>query len=262
MDDAGRYRLTLLLDGRRVMNGWWGREATGRKKFSATVGDYGRDGAPMVLPPPKKSRVGLVIGIAGGVFVVILAIPLTLVMIGVKTESGFPEANFALTLPRTLLDGRYELTKDLSDFLGRKIEKDSKGIWDAKITHGVVGRYSLGGDLTRGALLISGLYGRLKNMDETRFNALKRDGEAAGVTVAVPPKDVAPPGAAVRISCEVLSRKQPSLTITYPVCAWADGNTSALVAEMTFGTANAGLDLKSAARTTLQVRSETVKAIK
>ncbi|MFG3064802.1 hypothetical protein ACGFYM_40605 [Streptomyces sp. NPDC048231] len=49
MDDAGRYRLTLVLDDRRVMDGWWGREATGRKKFAATVGDYGRDGARITL---------------------------------------------------------------------------------------------------------------------------------------------------------------------------------------------------------------------
>ncbi|MET7695783.1 hypothetical protein ABZT06_49365 [Streptomyces sp. NPDC005483] len=217
---------------------------------------------PVVLPPPKKNRVGLVIGIAGGVFVIVLAILLTLVMIGAKAESGFPEADFALTLPRTLLDGRYKLTKDLSDTTGRKIEKDSTGIWDAKITHGVVGRYSLGGNPTKGALVIAGLYGRFKNTDQTRANALKRDGEAAGVTVAVPPRDVTPAGSAVRISCEVLTRKQPALTITYPVCAWADGNTTALVAEMTFSAANADLDLKSAAKTTLQVRSETLKAIR
>jgi hypothetical protein len=216
----------------------------------------------VILPPPKKSRVGLVIGIAGGVFVVVLAILLTLVMIGAKAESGFPEADFALALPRTLLDGRYELTKDLSDTLGRRIEKDSTGIWDAKVTHGVVGRYSLGGDPTKGALTITGFYGRFKNADKTRVNALKRDGEADGVTVAVPPRDVTPTGSAVRISCEVLIRKEPTLTITYPVCAWADGNTSALVAKMTFGAANADLDLKSAARTTLQVRSETLKAIR
>ncbi|WP_406396675.1 hypothetical protein OG806_15260 [Streptomyces sp. NBC_00882] len=216
---------------------------------------------PVILPPPKKSRVGLVIGIAGGVFVVVLAILLTLVTIGAKAESGFPEAEFALVLPRMLLDGRYELTKDLSDILGRRLEKDSTGIWDAKVTHGVVGRYSLGGDPTKGALLITGFYGRFKNADKTRANALKRDGEADGVTVAVPPRDVTPTGSAVKISCEVLIRKRPTLTITYPVCAWADGNTSALVAEMTFGAANADLDLKSAARTTLQVRSETVKAI-
>jgi hypothetical protein len=212
-------------------------------------------------PPPKKSRVGLAIGIVAGVFVVVLAILLTLMLIAVRAESGFPSADFALFLPRTLLDGRYELTKDLSDTVGRRIEKDSRDIWDARITHGVVGRYSLGGDPTKGALVITGIYGRFKHADKTRANALKSDGEAEGVTVAVPPRDVTPEGATVRIGCEVLTRQQTAGTITYPVCAWADGNTSALVAEMTFGAANADLDLRAAARTTLQVRSETLKAI-
>ncbi|WP_225890368.1 MULTISPECIES: hypothetical protein [Streptomyces] len=216
---------------------------------------------PAIPPPPDKSRVGLVTGIVGGVFVIVLAILLTLVRIEAKAESGFPEAEFALVLPRTLLDGRYELTKDLSHTLGRRLEKESTGIRDAKVTHGVVGRYSLAGDTTKGALLVTGFYGRFKNADKTRAIALKRDGEADGVTVAVPPRDVTPTGSAVKISCEVLSRKRPTLTITYPVCAWADGNTSALTANMTFGAANADLDLKSAARTTLQIRSETVKAI-
>ncbi|MFD5594345.1 hypothetical protein [Streptomyces griseorubiginosus] len=215
----------------------------------------------MILPPPKKSRVGLVIGITGGVFVVVMAILLTLVMIRAKAESGFPEAKFALVLPGTVLEGRYELTKDLSDTLGRKLEKESTGIWDAKVTHFVVGRYSPGGDPTKGALLITGFYGRFKNADETRATALKRDGEADGAEVDVPPRDVTPAGSPVRISCEVLIRKRPTLTITYPVCAWADGNTSALMANMTFGARNADLDLKSAARTTLEVRSETVKSI-
>ncbi|MEV7690341.1 hypothetical protein [Streptomyces bungoensis] len=218
------------------------------------------DVPPMLLPPPKKSRVGLVIGIAGGAFTVVLAILVTLVLI--EANIGFPEARFTLTLPGTLLDGRYELTQDLSDSVGRKMEKNSRHIWDAKITHAVVGRYSLGGAPNRGALLITGIYGRFKNLDETRSEALKRDGEAAGATVVVSPRDVTPSGADVRISCEVLSRKGPAWTIAYPVCAWADDNTSALVAEMVFGAANADLDLKSAARTTLQVRSETVKAIK
>ncbi|MEX1651816.1 hypothetical protein ABZ960_01255 [Streptomyces pseudovenezuelae] len=216
---------------------------------------------PAIPPPPDKSRVGLVAGIVGGVFAIVLAILLTFVRIEAKAESGFPEAEFALVLPRTLLDGRYELTEDLSHTLGRRLEKESTGIRDAKVTHGVIGRYSLAGDTTKGALLVTGFYGRFKNADKTRAIALKRDGEADGVTVAVPPRDVTPTGSAVKISCEVLSRKRPTLTITYPVCAWADGNTSALTANMTFGAANADLDLKSAARTTLQIRSETVKAI-
>lgn len=216
---------------------------------------------PATLPPPKKSRVGLVIGITGGVFVVVMAILLTLVMIRAKAESGFPEAKFGLVLPRTMLEGRYQLTKDLSDTLGRKLEKDSTDVWDAKVTHFVVGRYSPGGDPTKGALSITGFYGRFKNADETRTTALKRDGEADGVAVDVPPRDVTPAGSPVRISCEVLIRKRPTLTLTYPVCAWADGNTSALLANMTFGSMNADLDLKSAARTTLRVRAETVKTL-
>lgn len=49
VDDPERYRLTLTLDGRRVLDGWWASEATARKKFTATVGDYGRDGAHVTL---------------------------------------------------------------------------------------------------------------------------------------------------------------------------------------------------------------------
>ncbi|MFF4056572.1 hypothetical protein ACFYZ8_27345 [Streptomyces sp. NPDC001668] len=220
---------------------------------------------PMILPPPpppKKSRAGLVVGIVAGVFVAVLAILLTVVLIAVRAESGFPEADFALFLPRTLLDDRYELTKDLSDTVGRRMEKGASGIWDAKVTHAVVGRYSLGGDPGKGALVVTGFYGRFKHADKTRATALRGDSEAEGVTVTVPPRDVTPEGSTVRIGCEVLTRKQADTTITYPVCAWADGNTAALVAEMTFGGASADLDLKAAARTTLRVRSETLKPIR
>lgn len=167
---------------------------------------WGMPPLPLPLPPPTKSRVALVIGIAGAVFVVVLAILLTLVVIGVKAESGFPEAHFALVLPRTLLDGRYELTKDLSSTAGRKIEKESAGVRDAKITHGVVGQYSLGGDPAKGALVITGFYGRFKHNARTRAEALKGDGEADGATVSVPPRDVTrrgrPSGSAARCSRE------------------------------------------------------------
>ncbi|MGW9029134.1 hypothetical protein ACWGQ5_34395 [Streptomyces sp. NPDC055722] len=49
MDDAGRYRVTLSVEDQRVMNGWWDSEATARRKFTSTVGEYGRDGARIVL---------------------------------------------------------------------------------------------------------------------------------------------------------------------------------------------------------------------
>ncbi|MGW2933966.1 hypothetical protein ACWDA7_19425 [Streptomyces sp. NPDC001156] len=49
MDDAGRYRVTLSVEDQRVMDGWWDSEATARKKWAATVGNYGRDGAHVIL---------------------------------------------------------------------------------------------------------------------------------------------------------------------------------------------------------------------
>ncbi|MFF7190850.1 hypothetical protein ACFZAR_37815 [Streptomyces sp. NPDC008222] len=49
MTSPGRYRLTLYLDGRPVMHGWWNRETTARKKFRSAVGDYGHGGATIRL---------------------------------------------------------------------------------------------------------------------------------------------------------------------------------------------------------------------
>ncbi|MFJ9755568.1 hypothetical protein [Streptomyces sp. NPDC101149] len=49
MDDAGRYRLTLTLDGRWVMDGWWWREDTAISQFTGIVGKHGRPGARIIL---------------------------------------------------------------------------------------------------------------------------------------------------------------------------------------------------------------------
>jgi hypothetical protein len=64
------------------------------------------------------------------------------------------------------------------------------------------------------------------------------------------------------ISWEVLTRTwADGSTLTYPVCAWADGNSWARVADMTLLT-SMEVDLKTAARTTLRIRSEVVKPIR
>jgi hypothetical protein len=40
MDDE-RYHLTLTLDGRPAMQGWWGSEATARRQFKVWIGERG-----------------------------------------------------------------------------------------------------------------------------------------------------------------------------------------------------------------------------
>ena len=44
-----RFHLTLALDGEPTLDGWWGSEATARRKWAETVGEYGRDGARITL---------------------------------------------------------------------------------------------------------------------------------------------------------------------------------------------------------------------
>ncbi|SOD80185.1 hypothetical protein SAMN06272781_6910 [Streptomyces sp. 1222.2] len=40
MDAAERYHLTLAVDGRQVMHGWWGSEKTARRKFTRWIGKH------------------------------------------------------------------------------------------------------------------------------------------------------------------------------------------------------------------------------
>ncbi|WP_237281855.1 hypothetical protein [Streptomyces griseochromogenes] len=216
-------------------------------------------GMPPMGPPPKKRRVGLVLGIVGGVVTVGVA---GLVLIGVLVESGFPAAKSKLTLPHTLVDEEYVFAEDLSASQRQKIENDANSDLNAKDVHAVAGRYSPGGDSTKGTLLVSGMYGRFKNLGTVRSDMLEGAADVSDVTVDEPAKDVTPSGAGTTVSCEVLTQKRALVTLTYPVCAWADGNTAAVVAEVDASTTDsADVDLKAAAEHTLKARSEMIKPI-
>ncbi|WP_330461962.1 hypothetical protein OIB37_24775 [Streptomyces sp. NBC_00820] len=216
-------------------------------------------GAPLMTPPPKKRRIGLILGIVGGV--VTLGV-VGLMLLGALAESGFPAAKNRLTLPHTLLDQKYTLAEDLSGTEGKKVEDEADGAWDAKDIHAVVGRYSKGGDSGQAMLLVSGMYGRFKNEDSVRRGMLKGATESESVTLAEPAKDATPPGSDVTVACEVLVQKQAGIQLTYPVCSWADGNTAALVAEITLARKSpADVDLTAAARSALKVRSEMIEPV-
>lgn len=49
MDDAGRYRLTLTMNGRRTMRGWWATEDAARRQIPVWVRDWGVVGALITL---------------------------------------------------------------------------------------------------------------------------------------------------------------------------------------------------------------------
>ncbi|MEO3874778.1 hypothetical protein ABGB18_38835 [Nonomuraea sp. B12E4] len=217
---------------------------------------------PFGPPPPKRRRVGLVLGLVGGGLGVVVVIAVALAVIGLRSGSGLPDARFALTLPKTLIDGRFQLAQDLSDSEGQKIE-DEAGAGYVEITDSVVGQYTLGGDQAKGVLVLSGMYGRFRDTNVSRENMLKGAAEADGVTVAAAPKVFTQKGMPT-VSCEVLTQKKLDTTVTYPLCAWTDDNTGAAVGVITPKSAAqdpSTIDLQFYAKLTLQVRSETVKAI-
>ncbi|MEV6741068.1 hypothetical protein AB0N14_30775 [Streptomyces sp. NPDC051104] len=212
--------------------------------------------------PPEKSRVGLMAAIIGGVFLLIVGLLATLVLAGKKLESSYPRAESSLTVPRALLDGRFKLTRDESPTQGRTLQRSWRHSWDAEAVHGVVAVYHPDSG-ERGELVLTGMYGRFKNTNEVRSRVLADNGSKnTRVKTLVPPEDVTPSGSRIQISCEVVTRTWvDGSSLTYPVCAWADGNTWARVADMTFLT-SLNVDLKAAARTTLRIRSEIVKPIR
>ncbi|GGS00258.1 MULTISPECIES: hypothetical protein [Streptomyces] len=214
-------------------------------------------GVPPMAPPPRKRRVGLVLGIVGGVVTVVVA---GLVVLGMLAGSGFPAAEHKLVLPHSLLDGEYTLAEDLSGTEGKKVEDEADGAWDVRDVHATVGRYSPPGDASRSMLLVSGMYGRFKNTPAIRRGLLKGAAEADGVTMERPATDVTPAGAATPVSCQVLTQESGSTTLTYGVCAWADGNTAAAVGKVDLSVHDPGdVDLEEAARTALRVRSELLR---
>lgn len=211
--------------------------------------------------PPEKSRVGLIVAIIGGVFLLVVVLLAALVLMGKELESSYPRAEFSLTVPRTLLDGRFKLTKDESPTQGRTLQWSWRHSWDAEAVHGVVAVYQPD-SVERGDLVVTGMYGRFKNTDEVRSRVLAGNGSRnSRVKVLTPPEDDTPPGSRIKISCEAVTRTwADGSTLTYPVCAWADGNTWARVADMTL-LASRNVDLQATARSTLQIRSEMVKPI-
>ncbi|MFD8570944.1 hypothetical protein [Streptomyces sp. NPDC057694] len=217
-------------------------------------------GAPQWgTPPPPKRRVGMIIGIVAGV-VVLVALGLgALAYIGLKSDSGFPEAEYKLTLPKKVLDDKYELLQDLSASKGQALEDEADGAWDARDTKAAIGQYALGGDQNKGVLVVSGMYGRFKNTDSARDNMMKGAAESDNASVAVAPKDFHPSGTDVTITCEVLTQSSGVTKITMPMCAWVDGNTGASIGEITAETATKDpqdVDLAAVAETTAKIREE------
>ncbi|MFF4182738.1 hypothetical protein ACFYZ9_06080 [Streptomyces sp. NPDC001691] len=215
---------------------------------------------PMGPPPPRKSRAGLVVGIIAVVLVVLGGLGFSVNRL-LGAAGGFPEAKYRLTVPPTLMNGQYTLAQDLSEKCREGLKGSSQA--DIRDPRAAVGQYAgAKGDGT--SMVLSGIYGRVKSPERERDSMLRGAREADGATVAVPAKDATPAGSEVRIHCQVLTKSQGALSVTFPMCAWGDGNTVgsvAVVSPASAGQKAADIDIAEAAGLTAKVRDEIRKPI-
>lgn len=219
------------------------------------------------MGPPRKNRTGLVIGIVAGSLVALGALGFGVNRLteagSVASGAGFPQAEYRLTVPTTMLNGKYELVQDLSDTEGKEA---LKGSYDSKIRNPkpVVGQYTSDSPKGQSALVISGMYGQFKDPQGARKKMLGGAEDAEGATLAVPAQDITPAGSDITLSCQVLTMRQGGVESTLPMCAWADENTGASVGLFTpeIGQQRPGsVDLTKVAETTLKVRAESRQPI-
>lgn len=208
-------------------------------------------------PPPKNNGVKIALAVVGGVVGLIVVAVVGLGVIGFKSEQSFPEAEYRLTLPETLLDGEYQLDQNLSESEGQELEKEAEGAWDARDIKAVIGQYGSGDDVS--VLAVSGMYGRFKNADDARERMLDGAAESDGATVVVQPEDFTPSGSDTTLTCQVGVMEEAGTEATVPMCSWADGNTGAIVLEITADSLTqkpSDVDLEAFAERVHQVRSE------
>ncbi|WP_406092560.1 hypothetical protein [Streptomyces sp. NBC_01013] len=218
------------------------------------------------MPPPRRNRTGLIVGIVVGALVVAGGIAFGVSRLvdeadggGLSPLGGFPKAEYRLTVPEKLLDGEYTLLKDTSSTDGKEVEQTyDPSIRDAKA---VVTQYT---SKSGGTLVISGMWGRIKGPALTRDKILEGATQNEGMTIAVPAREFTPEGYGITVSCQVVRSKEGAVSSTLPMCAWGDANTASFVAVVTAETALQApekVDLEKAALETAKVRAESRKPI-
>ncbi|MFC9792344.1 hypothetical protein [Streptomyces sp. NPDC057695] len=214
---------------------------------------------PMGPPPKKKLSSGAIVAIVVGSLVVVAGLGY-----GVKAGydgvmGGFPEATHKLVVPKTLLAGEYTLAADLSDTQGKEIEDTPD--FTVKDATAAVGQYDGEDD---SVLVLSGLYGRIKNGTSTRSSILKGAATQKNTTLAVKPRDFTPAGYGVTVRCQVTTTREGLGRTNLPMCAWGDDSTAAAVALVTPESASGDpkdIDLEDIAEKTAKIRAEVRKPL-
>ncbi|MFJ4437184.1 hypothetical protein [Streptomyces sp. NPDC088923] len=216
---------------------------------------------------PRKSKRPLFLGVGAGVALLVVVGAVLATRGGgggSDPDAGFPQVHQRLAPPAALLDGAYTRDQDLSRNEGAKINTEARGARDVRDASAVVVTYVGGAaDGGGGSLVVSGFNGRIREPGDTRAAMLKGAAGAKGAKLLAPAKSFGGDAEAkTGVSCQTMSTTQGSVTVVFPMCAWADDNTAATVAEITpksVAAKTADVDLAAAAKRVAQVRSEMTK---
>ncbi|MFS0694510.1 hypothetical protein [Streptomyces nitrosporeus] len=217
-------------------------------------------GVPGCPQPPRKSRTGLVLGIVAGGLVLVTALGFGVYqLIDKGADAAFPEATHKLVVEKTMLDGEFTLSQDMSATEGRKIENTP----DPSIRDGraAVAQYTSD---EGGALVLSGMYGRLSSPSFMRGKIMEGAATADGAKVMVPAEEFRPAGYDITVECQVVQSSNMGVSANVPMCAWGDDNTAAMIAlvrpdQVTKDARS--IDLEKAAEETAKVRTEIRKPL-
>ncbi|MCA6091000.1 hypothetical protein LE181_02275 [Streptomyces sp. SCA3-4] len=180
-----------------------------------------------------------------------------------RTTGGEPSAptssssgRYRLTLPSSLLGGRYTLNEDISREVDQGIVSGAGGrsSADEREIKGAGAWYSAAAapDGTQ-LLLVSGFYGDIVNPASSLASTFAGMNETPGVTVTSPPREVTPPGADQAVTCERYEVVRSGTTRSTAVCGWGDHSTVGTVSAVG-SAASAGFD--ELATQTLAIRNQ------
>ncbi|MFF8845629.1 hypothetical protein ACF08N_23405 [Streptomyces sp. NPDC015127] len=179
---------------------------------------------------------------------------------GDDSSEPFPMAAYRLTVPKTLLDGEYELIKDGSSEANADAEKSGYGAGpDARNVKAVLGSYNGTSSTRQSGAVITGMYGQFRNPEQPRDSLLDGMRKGDGMSEPKPARTITPTGADVAFKCTVMLSKDTDGTSTIPVCAWGDENTAAYVAFLTPASDAQdpdSVDLDAIARQVQKIREE------
>ncbi|ANZ21029.1 hypothetical protein SNOUR_39005 [Streptomyces noursei ATCC 11455] len=224
---------------------------------------YGYQGPGMPPPVPPKSNAGKTWGIVGAIAGVVViggiasAVALSGGGGGGGGTGGTAGPKYRVTVPRTLADGSYTLSKDISQQAGTSVPHDGTN------EHGIT---AVGGQYGSGtkSLVMVGLYGTIDNPRTTVEHAIRGMKDDAQTDVAVPEKEFTPSAGGGPLTCGVDVRQEAGQKITMAFCVWADASTSVNVAQTDTADLSKdprSVDLQEFADTAGKIRREVTKPL-